>query len=204
MRMRSGALLQRGVCLGLIFVVLGSLELIDARRYLGMAVVGFLVITFRPLWRVPLVFIIAGIAGSAVYAAFTNFFDYEDDLRGRLMADGWQYAQQYPFLGQGVFYRDLSGVHPNYTTLSSAGVTESGILDLGLSYGLAAAGFFVLAAILAASARRNGQSAPRMLLALLTAELAFGDSLTGFLGSVVFYTCLVWVQRDEVRAATAR
>ncbi|MGH8336576.1 MAG: hypothetical protein ACRETL_07130, partial [Gammaproteobacteria bacterium] len=97
-----------------------------------------------------------------------------------------------------VFYRDLSGIHPNYTTLSSAGVTESGILDLGLSYGLTATGFFVLAAILAASARRSIQTVPAMLLTLLTAELAFGDSLTGFLGSVVFYACLALVQRDEV------
>ena len=202
LRSLGAGLLSRVVYFGLILILFASLELIDARRYLGMAVVGFLVIVFRPLWRIPPVFLIAGIAGSAIYAAFTNFFDYEDDLRGRLMADGWQYAQQYLFLGEGVFYRDLSGIRPSYTTLSSAGVTESGVLDLSLSYGLAATGFFVVAAILAASARRMGQTAPAVLLTLLTAELAFGDSLTGFLGSVVFYACLVWVQRDEVRPCT--
>jgi hypothetical protein len=32
---------------------------------------------------------------------------------------------------------------------------------------------------------------------MLSAELAFGNSLTGFLGSVVFFTVLTVSQRDE-------
>jgi len=34
-------------------------------------------------------------------------------------------------------------------------------------------------------------------LALLTAELAFGDSLNGFLGALLFFSALVFCQRDE-------
>ena len=197
-RLYRAKIFGRLVYLALIAVVFVSLDLIDARRYLGMAAVGFVVIAIPLFWRVPPILTIAGIAGSAVYAAFTNFFDYEDDLRGRLMTDGWQYASQMPFLGQGVFYRDLTGIRPDYASLSSAGVTESGILDLALSYGVASTVIFVLAAMFGVSARRSFQAVPVVLVTLLTAELAFGDSLTGFLGSVAFFACLVWVQRDEV------
>lgn len=194
--------LVRLLLLGVLALVFVSMELIDARRYLGMAAIGVGLILIPVLWRVPPLATILVISGSALYGAFTNFFDYEDDIRGRLMSDGWSYARQLPFVGQGVFYRDLSDIRPNYVSLSSAGVTESGFLDLALSYGLTATCIFVLGAILAVSARRGIQTVPAVVLTLMTAELAFGDSLTGFLGSVVFYSSLVFVQRDEAKIAS--
>ncbi len=182
----------------LIALLLGSLCLIDARRYLGMAIVAVPLLTLRPLAKLPLVLVTVMAAAAGLVGTFsTGLLSFGDDLRGSLMKEGLADALAHPLLGTGPEWRDTSGLEATYRSLSGAGVTESGLLDLSIAYGLPAALLLVLSALLALSASRSRLTLVPVMLAMLTAELAFGDSLTGFLGAVVFYTVLTVSQRDE-------
>jgi len=184
---------------GAILALFVSLYLSDARRYIWMAVVGFTVIAV-PISRIlPLVVLACAIALFALYGTFFNVFDPLDDLRARLMADGFFKALHYPIFGGGVYYRDMSNEVPGYSSLSNNGITESGFLDFCIAYGIPAATLFTLSALVALAARRRVQSMPAVLLAMLTATLAFGNILNGFLGAILFYGSLIWVQQDEGR-----
>jgi hypothetical protein len=115
------------------------------------------------------------------------------------MQTGLEDALSHPLLGSGPAWRDASGLEATYQSLTGAGVTESGVLDLSVAYGVPSATLFVLAALLALGATRSRLTLPAVILAMLTAELAFGDSLTGFLGAILFFTSLTICQRDELR-----
>ncbi len=115
------------------------------------------------------------------------------------MLKGLGDALSHPLLGSGPAWRDTSGLEATYQSLAGAGVTESGFLDLSIAYGVPSAALFLLAAVLALVATRSRLTSPAVMLSMLTAELAFGDSLTGFLGAVLFFTSLTICQRDELR-----
>ena len=38
---------------------------------------------------------------------------------------------------------------------------------------------------------------PLALVTLMTAELSFGNPLTGFVGALTFHACLIWLLLDE-------
>ncbi|MGI8839955.1 MAG: hypothetical protein ACR2F8_04090 [Caulobacteraceae bacterium] len=179
--------------LGLLAVLIASLWLIDARRYVVLAILAVFLLGFRPAWRLPLAWIATGIGAAGVAAAFAE----ADDLRWRLMAAGAARALAHPLLGIGAAWRDAGQLSPVFQSLQDAGVTESGLVDLSIAYGALAAALLVLSALAALAARRARQSLPAVLLALLTAELAFGDSLTGFLGALLFFAALTACQRDD-------
>jgi hypothetical protein len=184
----------------LIFALLGSLYLIDARRYLGMAVVAVPILAFRPASRLPLIFVAMAAAAIGLYGTFaTGALSFGDNLRASLMETGVDDALSHPLLGSGPMWRDASGLEATYQSLAGAGVTESGILDLSITYGIVATALFMLAAVFALVASRPKLTLPAVILAMLTAELAFGDSLTGFLGAILFFTSLTICQRDELR-----
>jgi hypothetical protein len=184
----------------LILALLGSLFVIDARRYLGMAVVAIPLLTYRPVSKLPLVVVATVAAAVGLYGTFaTGALSFGDNLRASLMLTGLGDALSHPLLGSGPVWRDASGLEATYQSLAGAGVTESGVLDLSIAYGMPSAALFVLAAVLALVATRSRLTSPAVILAMLTAELAFGDSLTGFLGAILFFTSLTICQRDEFR-----
>jgi hypothetical protein len=165
-----------------------------------MAAVTVPFLTYRPLARIPLVLVTGAAAAIGLYGTFaTNFLSFGDDLRASLMTTGLSNAASHPLVGLGPTWRDASNLEATYESLVGAGVTESGILDLSISYGIPAAILFVLATVLALLARRSKPTLPSIILTMLAAELAFGDSLTGFLGSILFFTSLTICQRDEPR-----
>ncbi|MHB8529197.1 MAG: hypothetical protein ACYC8V_06760 [Caulobacteraceae bacterium] len=190
--------------LGLMAALFGSLLLIGSRRYEVLAIVAVLIISARPLWRLPPMITVAALAAAFLTATFTaGYDDFDNRLRGLLMARGFEEAARHPLIGSGVFYRDATGIQATYDSLQGAGVTESGLLDLAISYGVLAAGLFLGASLIALAARRGAPGWPVVILTCTTAELAFGDPLTGFLGSVLSYAALLWCQRDEGREICA-
>ncbi len=182
----------------LIAGLLGSLWLIDARRYLGMALVAVIIAAIRPLQRIPPALVAAGVAGVALESVFVIGIDV-DDVRVRLLTDGAREALSHPFLGDGALYRDPAALAPVYEALAREGVTESSFLDFAIAYGLLATGLFFLGALLALCAKRERQTWPVFVLALATAEFVFGTALTGFLGALLFYASLAWVWGEDER-----
>ena len=179
-----------------IAVLFGSMILIDARRYTALAALGLVVILYKPARRVPAALIATLVAGAAVWAIFRTIFDPADDLRARLMLEGLARAAEHPILGRGPAYLDPSAFQPGFQALATEGVTESGVLDLAVAYGIPAVTLLIAACMLALSTRRRAQSTPLVILTLLTAELAFGNPLTGFLGAVLFFACLLSLQLE--------
>jgi hypothetical protein len=183
-----------------IALLFASLCLIDARRYLGMAIIAVPLLSFRPLAKLPLVVVTVAVAAVGLLGTFsTGLLRFGDDLRGDLMQAGLVDALAHPLLGTGPAWRDTSELQATFHSLSGAGVTESGLLDLSIAYGVPAALLLVLSAVLALCVSRSRLTLAPVVLTMLTAELAFGDSLTGFLGAVVFYTALAVSQRDDGR-----
>ena len=184
----------------LILALIGSLCLIDARRYLGMALVATVLLNRRPAFRFPLVVVTLVSAAIGLYGTFTTGpLNFGDNLRASLMETGLDDALSHPLIGSGPMWRDASGLEATYQSLAGSGVTESGVLDLSIAYGVPGAILFVLSPMLALLAPRSKLTLPAVMLAMLTAELAFGDSLTGFLGAILFFTSLTICQRDELR-----
>lgn len=180
-----------------IVILLGSLLLIDARRYLVLLICAVPLLIVPQANRIPLPFATAFIAGVMLMKTFTaDFADRGNQLRQALMRSGFERAMEHPWLGEGVFYRSGEGLIATYTSLSSAGVTESMILDFAISYGIASTIAFLGACLLAAGSRRPTIHPPAVFLALMTAEFAFGGVLNGVLGSVFFYACLMYCQRE--------
>jgi len=136
-----------------------------------------------------------------VASMYATFFDpgrdSEEVMRGWLVQDGWDAVGNHLFLGTGATYRDSSNIVARYQSLRGAGVTESGILDFAISYGVPAATLLVISALLAASGKKIFQTWPAVLLIVLTGSLAFAGSLSSFLGSILFWCSLIYCQRDE-------
>lgn len=177
-----------------------SMQLIDARRYTAMALVGCGAILFVRRPRVaPLPLLAIGVSTLLV---LLTYFSAADDrgnhLRWLLMTGGWKRSLDHLLTGDGLRFQDSYGIVADYYVLSQAGVTESGILDFAIAFGWPTSIAFILAGLFAAGARRATYSAPAVLVAMLTAEMAFGASVGGYLGAIVFYGCLIYCQNDGV------
>ncbi len=175
-------------------LIVTSLFLIDARRYIGEGAVAgaLLILGWR---RAPLQFVAMGVGALGVWFTVTSL-DGENIQRANLMFDALRDAMQSPWTGGGVFYRAAPS-QGDFNALWNAHVTESGILDLAISYGFPATIAFLAAPLLALSGRRPRLTWPAVMLALTTGELAYGDPLVGFLGAVVFFGSLFFVLLDE-------
>ncbi|MGH6986149.1 MAG: hypothetical protein ACRED9_04830 [Caulobacteraceae bacterium] len=176
-----------------------SLFLIGARRYQAFAAISVAILWVAPLGRLPLAALGIAIAGAFLAATFAApYGDFDNNLRAELLQVGYAEAQTHPFVGIGPTYRDDTGLKATYDSLQGAGMTESGALDLAIQYGMPAAIFFLLAPLLALSGYRQAPTWCAVVLMCLTAEFAFGGTLTGFLGAVVFFTVLIMCQVDEI------
>ncbi len=107
----------------------------------------------------------------------------------------------HPILGSGPSYIDTSSLVATYQQLHAAGIVESGFAYFAIFYGLPAALALVAASLTAQGARRPGQSFASVVLCLMTAVFAFSSPIGSFLGSIAFYTALIYCQRDELREA---
>jgi len=185
----------------LIFV---SLLFIDARRYLVLVLCAGPLLAIPFAKRIPLPAVMATVVALMLGKTFTaDFADRGNQLRQDLMISGAARAAEHPWLGEGVFYRSGEGLISTFASLSQAGVTESMVLDFSISYGIAATLAFVAACFLAAAGRRASPHPPAIFLALLTAELFFGGVLQGVLGSLLFFACLTYCQREQVGVPVA-
>ena len=183
---------------GLIFI---SLLFIDARRYLVLIICAAPLLAIPFAKRIPLPALMTVVVALMLGRTFTaDFSDRGNQLRQDLMMSGAARAAEHPWLGEGVFYRSGEGLISTFSSLSQAGVTESMVLDFSISYGIFSTLAFVAACVLAAGGRRASPHPPAIFLALLTAELFFGGVLQGVLGSVLFFACLTYCQREQVGA----
>ncbi|SFS29855.1 hypothetical protein SAMN05192570_0281 [Brevundimonas viscosa] len=178
-------------------VLLASLFLIDARRYLVLTVLAVPLIYHPWSRKVPLLPLAVSIAGFLLLRTFTaDYADLGNKLRAMLLEDGWHRAMQNPILGEGVVYRAAGDLIATYMNLSMAGVTESQALDLAIAYGVLPTALFLLACAIAIAGNRDRVHPPVVILTLMTAELFFGGALTGPLGAIVFFACLTVCQKD--------
>jgi hypothetical protein len=171
-------------------IILISIVMIDARRYLAMALVcaGFM---FSPARRIPLIaytFLLAAVMLTLTFTAPP--WDVGNYLRSELMLNGWYNSLGHPLIGEGLSYRGSADLIPTFEVLASAGVTESMVLEFAIAFGMVGALLFMTAPALAIVHDRNF-TPMAIILAMLTAELFFGGSLRGGLGSMLYYCCLI-------------
>lgn len=187
------------VLTGLLIVI--SMYFIDARRYL-LETAAAVFIILVPVWKfIPLWISSIAIAGSGIAFTFGSFDD-ENTQRANLMAAGFRDAQQHFWLGEGIFYHAPAAT-PMFNDLWSAHVTESGIIDLAIDFGWAATCTMILGVIFALSGWRSKLPWAAALVTVIVGELAYGNPLDGFLGSILFFGGLVSIIFDESAAIRA-
>jgi hypothetical protein len=184
---------------------IGSVYLAGTRTYLAASLVSAAIFALPGNRRAPLALIGIGMAALFLYLTFHYANgDRDNALRSLLMLDGVDEAMQHPLLGAGPSYIDSGSLIANYAQLRSLGVVESGFAQFAIFYGLPAAAALVLASFAAQSARRATQTFASVVLCLMTAIFAFSEPIGSFLGSITFYTALIYCQRDELREARMR
>ena len=201
----SGCLIGNIARMAAIAALIGSVYLTGARTYLAASLASTAIFVATGNRRAPLIVFGTTIAGLFLYMTFNHASgDQDNALRSMLILDGFQGALEHPILGSGPHYIDTSSLIATYQELHSAGIVESGIAQFAIFYGLPAALSLVVASLTAQGARRPGQSFASIILCLMTAVFAFSSPLTSFLGSIAFYTALVYCQRDELGARAKR
>jgi hypothetical protein len=189
-RVRKGNLL---VLLALMAFLALSMYFIDARRYTIFVVVAALIMFG---WRLIRPFGLQAVAlGLATALLALTFLAGEDDqgnvLRALLLLNGIEQATQAPILGHGPTFIDDSEAEPTFESLSEVGITESYVLDLAKSYGIAPTGLFLLGIFnILRLQSKAGLRLPAIFLCIMTAEFFFGGSLRGFLGAILYFSCL--------------
>jgi hypothetical protein len=190
------------VRMAMVAAFIGSIYLTGTRTYLAAAIVSAALFVVPGNRRVPLVLCGAALAALFLYMTF-NYQpgDADNALRSMLLLDGFDEAKRHPILGTGPAYVDSAGLWATYQKLHNAGVVESGIAQFAIFYGVPAALALVLASLAAQAASRPAQSFASVVLCLMTATSAFSSPFGSFLGSIAFYTALIYCQRDKLRSA---
>jgi hypothetical protein len=182
---------------------IGSIYLTGTRTYLAASLASAAIFVTPANRRAPLVICGAALAGLFLYMTFNYASgDHDNALRALLLLDGFDDAIRHPILGSGPSYIDSGSLVATYQWLHSVGVVESGFAQFAIFYGLPAALALSAASLAAQGARRSGQSFASVVLCLITAIFAFSTPIGSFLGSITFYTALIYCQRDELREAS--
>ena len=186
---------QATVTILLLILIILSLVLIDARRYL-LALILVAAMAYLP-WvsRIPLFIVGAGVAASVLAYVFAiEAFGLADssDLRARLILDAAREANSHWLLGVGAEFVDNAALEATYESLSSGGVSESLFLSMATYYGVLSSTCLVAGALWTATIARRAAPKEAIILTALTAELFYGGSLNGLLGSLVYFACF-WV-----------
>ena len=184
------------LAVGPLIIIGTSLVVIDARRYLGGASLIAMLLLLPGMRRIPLQF--ASVALGSAGMAFTwQSRDPEELQRTALMAAGWRDAASKILLGDGVSYKTIGG--GDFNALWSSGVTESGVIDQAIQFGWLATILLIAGVLIALRGTRRVLTWPAVLLAVFIGALPYASPLGGFVGSVAFYSALVWVICDETR-----
>jgi len=196
----SGSLAANLARMAVVAAFIGSLYLTGTRTYLAASLVSAAIFILPANRRAPLVIFGGALAALFIYMTF-NFAsgDRDNALRSLLLLDGVEDALRHPILGSGPSYIESGSLIASYQQLHEVGVVESGIAQFAIFYGLPAAAALVAASLAAQAAGRRFQSFASVVLCLLTSVLAFGTPIGSFLGSIAFYTALIYCQRDELR-----
>ena len=199
----------RWIYYALILLLLVSLELISARRYLGLALAAVtLFFIWRWISRIGLQWVSLGLASLFLILTFTaSEGDSGNWLRSSLMLNGISLALENLIIGRGPTYVALDGLTANYIELSNAYVTESQLLDFAINYGTLSAFALFLALLITLAAQSNSlHKYPAIILTCMTAELFFGGSLSSFAGVLLFYStlgaCLESLKRSRHSSAS--
>jgi hypothetical protein len=185
----------RAACAASLIIILGDLYLIDARRDLGEALLGCGILLLPLARRVNLILVSAITAAGGLWLVFSSA-DPENIQRGTLMTWAWEDARGALWAGSGLFFR-AAAPGPDFNSLWAAGVTESGIIDLVIAFGLPATMLFLAGAFAALGASRKNVTYPAVLTALMIGELAYGGGLGGILGTAVLYASLAYIVLEE-------
>jgi hypothetical protein len=176
-----------------------SVYLTGTRIYLAASLASAAVFVAPGNRRTPLVLCSAAIAALFLYMTFNYASgDRDNALRWMLLLDGFDGALRHPLLGSGPSYIDSGSLTPTYQALNAVGVVESGFAQFAIFYGLPAAVCLVAGSLAAQGARRARQSFASVVLCLITAIFVFNAPIGSFLGSIAFYTPLIYCQRDEL------
>jgi hypothetical protein len=198
----SGTVVGNVLRMGFVAALVGSVYLSGTRTYLAASLASAAIFVVPGNKRVPLIICSAAIAGLFLYVTFNYAWgDRDNALRSMLIADGFQGAILHPVLGSGPSYLDTSSLIATYQQLHTAGVVESGFSQFAIFYGLPAAVALVAASLTAQGGWRPRQSFASVVLCLITAVSTFSTPIGSFLGSITFYTALIYCQRDELREA---
>lgn len=198
----TGSLVSNAVRIVLIATFMGSIYLTGTRTYLAASLASATLFVLPMNRRAPLVVCGVAIAALFLYMTFNSAIgDHDNALRSMLLLDGFDDAMRHPLLGSGPSYIDSGSLFATYQWLHSLGVVESGFAQFAIFYGLPAAVALMAASLTAQGARRPQQSFASVVLCLITAIFAFGSPIGSFLGSITFYTALIYCQRDELREA---
>jgi hypothetical protein len=181
--------------LTLLLLIGVSLELSDARRYLGGAVVMVALLALPWGSWVPLPLVSATLGFGGLFLTF-DASDSENVQRANLMASGWRDALSNIWMGEGVYYRQTAAT-PDFNGLWASHATESGAIDLAIAYGWLATAALIISALLALGAKRDSLTWPPVLLSIMTGEIAYTNPISGFLGAVLFFGCIIFIVCDE-------
>jgi hypothetical protein len=199
----SSSAIHGKIARGLVAVALiGSIYLTGTKTYLATALFSTAIFVIPANRRIPLVVCGAGVSILFLYVTFNYAAgDTDNQLRSMLILDGLDGAKRHPVLGVGPSYIDTTSLHATYQQLHSAGVVESGLFQFAIFYGLPSAICLVTSSCLSQAAIRPKQSFSSVVLCMITSILAFNPAIGSFLGSITFYTALIYCQRDELREA---
>lgn len=197
----------RWVAYILILLLVVSLHLIGARRYLGLALVGIVMfLAWKPIARVGSYWVALSVGALFLWLTVNaGTGDAGNFLRRQLWQTGIDRAGEHLVVGRGPTYLDLTNRNATYDELAEVGVTESQLLDFAISYGALSA-IFLLTASLIALSRRSAKDYKFHIIALtcLTAELFFGGSLSSFAGTLLFYGALGACLQEFPRRQSSR
>jgi len=195
-----------GLALLAIFGILVSLQLIDARRYTGLALIA---LALFARWRffswVGLQWVTLSVAGIFLALTFlSGVGDISNSLRVELLLNGISRALENPILGMGPSYQGLEGLNATFEDLTYAGVAESQLLDFAISYGILSCLAFAIAVLVTLAAQdQQRASFPAIVLTCLMAELFFGGSLSSVPGVLLFFGCLGGCLKQRIQAREA-
>lgn len=172
-----------------VVVLIYSMILIDARRYLGASLIAILLIFKPQRINIPYIFVIFGTAAIFLYATFSaDVLDNGNQLRAALMTYGWRQALDSPILGIGISYISQAELIPTFDSLASAGVVESQMIELMRDFGIVSAMFWTIGILSISFREQREKMLAGVLFTLIAAEVFYGSPLRGPIGSIVFYS----------------
>jgi hypothetical protein len=166
-----------------------------SRRYEVAAVIGVTIVLISWARLVPLPFYALIQGGLGLYVTFTSF-EPEEVLRSRLISAAASDLTDVAWFGRGVHFYALVPSN-RFVDMWAGGVTESGVLDIALAFGVPATALFLAAILIALLAKRASVGWMPVLVTVFAGTLPFNNPLS-FLGGTVFFGALFSLILQEI------